>query len=143
MSILDTPSADLPFVPTPGAAIDRRITAAIEAANVEVRMGADADLINGTRPASRADAENMILRAQRDQLIGRIEDLAAELAPMPLALRTLTALVLITCGGEAQFSDEDLDKIAESGIQFHRKPDGTGWLVEYVQSTKDSTGRKA
>lgn len=142
MSIVDTPSADLPFVPTPSEAIDRRITAAIEAANVEVRMGADADLINGTRPASRADAENMILRAQRDQLIGRVEDLAAELAPMPLALRTLTALVLITCGGAARFSDSDLDQIAESRIQFHRSRDG--WFIEYVApSTKDTTGRKA
>jgi hypothetical protein len=138
-----TPSAELPSAPRPGAEIDRRITAAIEQADGEVRMGASADLINGTRPNSMAEAENMILRAQRDQLIGRVEDLAAELAPMQLALRTLTALVLMTCGGEAQFSDEDLDDIAPYGIQFHRKPDGSGWLVEYVQSTKDSTGRKA
>lgn len=139
---IPTRSADLTHVSRPGAEIDRRISAAIEQAETEVRAGANADLINGVRPASRAEAENMILRAQRDQLIGRVEDLAAELAPMPLALRTLAALVLFTCGGEAQFSDEDLDSIAAYGIQFHRKPDGTGWLVEYIQSEKDSTGRK-
>lgn len=136
-----TPSAELPSAPRPGRDIDRRISAAIEAANIEVRLGASADLINGVRPNSMADAENMILRAQRDQLIGRVEDLAAELAPTPLALRTLTALVLITCGGAARFSDEDLDKVAASGIEFHRSRDG--WYVEYsAPSMKDATGRK-
>lgn len=137
-----TPSAQLPHTSRTGAQVDERIAAAISSANVEVRMGMNAHLINGIHPANRVEAENMILRSQRDQLIGRVEDLAAELAPMQLALRTLTALVLITCGGEAQFSDEDLDKLAEAGVQFSRNPDGTGWFVEYVQSTKESTGRK-
>lgn len=137
-----TPSAELPHTSRTGAQIDERITAAISSANVEVRMGANADAIDGVRPASRTEAENMILRAQRDQLIGRVEDLAAELTPMQLALRTLTALVLVTCGGEAQFSDEDLDRVAPHGIQFNRKADGTGWFVEFVQYAQETTGRK-
>jgi len=140
--IVPTPSAELPHVSRPGAEIDERITKAIEEANAEVRSFASADMIDGLRPATREGAELMVMRAQRDQLIGRVEDLAAELAPMQLALRTLTALVLITCGGEAQFADKDLDKLATAGVQFSRKPDGTGWLVEYVQSEEDATRRK-
>lgn len=134
-----TPSARLPHTSRTGAQIDERVAAAISSANVEVRMGASADMINGTRPNSMVEAENMILRAQRDQLIGRVEDLAAELAPMQLALRAFTALVLVTCGGEAQFSDEDLDRVAEAGVQFNRKADIPGWFVEYV---RDTTGGK-
>ncbi|HET9144056.1 hypothetical protein [Actinophytocola sp.] len=137
-----TPSNQLPPVSRTGAEIDARITNRIERLDAEVRMGASADLINGTRPNSMVEAENMILRAQRDQLIGKVEDLAAELAPMQLALRTLTALVLVTCGGEAQFSDEDLDRIANAGVQFSRDSHDSGWFVEYVQPTQDSTGRK-
>jgi hypothetical protein len=134
------PSANLPSRPRPGARIDARITSRIEELNNEVRSFAAADAINGNRPATRAEAELMVMRAQRDQLIGQVEDLRAELAPMVLALRFLGALLINTCGGEAHFNDTDLDAYAaaERGIEFKRHEDGDGWFA--VATTKTTGG---
>lgn len=135
------PSADLPSRPTPGARIDERITARIEVLNNEARACASADMINGIRPGGPAEAELMVVRAQRDQLIGQVEDLRAELAPMVLALRFFGALLINTCGGEAHFNDTDLDACAaaEKGIEFRRHEDGDGWIVEASVKTTGGT----
>lgn len=138
-----TPSAMLPHAPAPGADTDRRISKAIERANAEARACASADFINGTRPASRAEAELLVVRNQRDHALARVEELRGELAPMVLALRFFGALLMQTCGGVAQFSDEDLDAYAtaEKGVEFRRNRMYDGWIAE--TSTVDATtGRK-
>lgn len=140
-----TPSAMLPPAPTPGAMRDQRITKAIEQADAEARMCASADFINGSRPSSRAEAELIVVRNQRDHALARIEDLHAELTPMVLAMRFFGALLTQTCGGEARLSDEDLDAFVlargDTGVEFTRNETGDGWVVR--PSRPDTAGRQA
>lgn len=139
-----TPSVMLPPTPTPDAVREQRITTSIKRASDEARMCASADFVNGSRPASRAEAELLVVRNQRDQLIRQVEDLRAELAPLVLAQRFFGALLVQTCGGIAQLSDEDLDSYAtaEKGVEFRRNRMYDGWIAE--TSTVDATtGRQA
>jgi hypothetical protein len=129
-----TPSENLPSRVASDGDIARQVAVDIATMDTEVRVSASADLINGSRPLSREQAENMILRAQRDQLAARVQTLRAELAPMQLVLQMLTAVALRSIGRELFASDAEVDAAATRPIQLRRAEDRDarvpGWVVD-------------
>lgn len=135
-----TPSHALPSARRESRDLDRSTALAIARLNDEARIGAGADLINGSRPASPAEAELMIVQAQRDQLVARNDDLRDALRPMQLVVQMLTAIAHRQPGREVIVTDAEIDAAATRAFEFKRTGPGAmpGWIADTMPgATKD------
>jgi hypothetical protein len=138
------PSERLPSSVAPDATIIERTDRRITRLDDELRMCASADLINGVRPATRAEAEAMVVRAQRDHLARRVEELRAQLAPMQLVVQALTALAYRSVGREVVVTDAEIDDAATRTFEFKRTGPGAapGWIADTLPMRLPSIGRQ-
>jgi hypothetical protein len=135
-----TPSHALPSSPDSDRSVRERADIRIAQLDDEARIAASADLVGGVRPASRAEAELMVVRAQRDQLVARNERLRSKLRPMQLVVQALAAIAWRQVGREVIVTDEEIDAAGTRPIEFKRTGPGAvpGWIADTMpDATKD------